>query len=400
MLNEDELSAYFNKLPRDLIIVVDGSEYEVNKQIVESFSPVVKELISKKANSGGKLILDIKNHDNAFGQAMAFLHGKRIDITPFNDVYLNEIAKQLKIEPLAAAVAPSLAEEISPQNVIPRFLQNSDKKDPVLFHIILQNIEDLQHDENIFKLPEPDLVEICQNPDSKFSSETSRYVFKMHCAASDLENSSEFISEEDIKTMPFDAIKTLVTDETLEKLDGHIQTFSIATRIITEMTEVNSKITESQKNIDEIAKEIDVLREEFDMERKRILKDDEKYKQIDVKHKTIKKQITDITNKIQAHFDAIESFRLTEKTIDDVSAKLSFLKKKCDEMEDVVNGFSKGKLLYPETQQRITDTQKEWAEKMKSLQLLLSDLGSNDDEINKIIDAFKNITNELRSLTL
>ena len=390
-LDENDLSLYFQNLPRDFTLVVNSTEYPVNKQVICSFSEIIANKIAALDTSKSQLHIDIDDPHKVFPLVIDFLHGQKIDINSYNDFYLNKIAETLKIQPLKEVIQDSLTEEISVSNIIPRILQNYDNIDPNLLDFLLENIEDVQKDNHIFLFPKEFLLKICQSENAKFKSDSSKYIFKLKCSAHFIEDCNIFMDENEYKYLPIDAIKELLTNEEFAVLDQKIPTFQIVQNLLTKISEDQTKINEIEANIEKAKNELNRLHAESVKQQRDKSQFDETERKLHDKYEAFQKDINQVIKGIQPHLTILETLKITGDQIDEISSRVSMLQGKICDLKKYTQAFHL-------TNTSMLNIVLDFDKKMGELQQLLSNLTTNENDINYIQQSFQHVLDELNEL--
>ena len=403
LLDETDLSLYFESLPRDVTIIVKNSsenkEYLANQQVISTFSPVLNQKIQEMEPSSSKIELELDDNQNLMPLVMDFLHGKKININSENDFYLDKIARQLEIQPLIEAVSESLNEELSVSNIIPRIIQHYEENDPKLMNFLLENIDDIQSDQCIFTLPKELLVTICQSPEANFQSESSKFSFKLKCCAHFLDETELFMKENEYLLLPFDVIRDLVTQEEFAPLDGKIPTLLIVQNLLQKISDNKSKINELEEISKKMTEEIKALQEELKKEQDEKFKSDERYISLNQRFKEFNDILISISAGLKPHIEILDSFKIKNEDLDELSSKLTMLQQKSNDMVRIVGVFHRTNFLYPNSTPKLMGIPQEWKSKMGLILQLVNQLTSNENEVENIIKSFNKLADELTNLS-
>ncbi|EAY02401.1 hypothetical protein TVAG_206770 [Trichomonas vaginalis G3] len=399
MFSAEELTNYFDNLPRDLTIIIGSKTYKANKQVMCIFSGIIQEKLQNSADN--EIKLEIEDPKEMIPLVISFLHGHQINISYENDFYLNKISDELKISSLKEAVQESLNEPITISNIISRLEQNTsqvlENENSELLKFLVENIEEIQKDDSLFLSDPRILLKALEK--SKFENDDSKNIFKLKCASRHIDNFDDFLSLDDFQHMSIDVICEFVTNPYYSTLDQKMPSILIASRIVSAITSLNTDINEINEKIQNYNSEIKELQEEHDRVMVEKCQSDEKYLKVAEQFKQFKLQMISTSERIESHANSLNSFKISEKTVNEIGSKLNFLKVTCERLQFFSERLSRAVILYPETTKNVNQVYNDWKGSIAPLQQEIANLESNEKDIDSIAADFHKLVEAIRKLS-
>ena len=387
MLSSSEITNFISSLPKDLTIIHNNKEYKVNKMLSSSLSKIISNQISKDP-SNSTITFSFDDNENNFPELISFLNGNDIKITPKNDFPLNKLAEMLEIESLKKITLESLNSSLSCSNIIYRILQQYVTEDQAT-DFFEQNIEEIiASQQNIFELDYNFLNKIAHSENSKFSSESSRYMFILNCCVHFPGQINLFFTEADIDKIPDEVLYQMTKFNKYSLLDGNIPTFLIVRKLKNDIKNVELQIERAKSDYKATLQEIDNVQNEnmaiLEMKKNTSLKNDE----VSTRNSAIADKIQEQKDKINPEKlnQDLSRFRITEKTISQIIDEILMLKQKFEEIQQ------KGFKNQPEINSIINDL-------MEESKMLVSNSDIIEDrisELNSISQQLQKMINKLR----
>ena len=387
MLSSSEITNFISSLPKDLTIIHNNKEYKVNKMLSSSLSKIISNQISKDP-SNSTITFSFDDNENNFPELISFLNGNDIKITPKNDFPLNKLAEMLEIESLKKITLESLNSSLSCSNIIYRILQQYVTEDQAT-DFFEQNIEEIiASQQNIFELDYNFLNKIAHSENSKFSSESSRYMFILNCCVHFPGQINLFFTEADIDKIPDEVLYQMTKFNKYSLLDGNIPTFLIVRKLKNDIKNIELQIERAKSDYKATLQEIDNVQNEnmaiLEMKKNTSLKNDE----VSTRNSAIADKIQEQKDKINPEKlnQDLSRFRITEKTISQIIDEILMLKQKFEEIQQ------KGFKNQPEINSIINDL-------MEESKMLVSNSDIIEDrisELNSISQQLQKMINKLR----
>lgn len=395
MITADELAQYFSNLPRDLEIHVGDKVYMANSPVMCIYSDKIASLVDQNTSS---ITLDISDTKQLFSSVISFLHGQKIDINASNDFYLNEIAEELNIKPLIPILTKSLQAKIDTNNIIPRIEQHINDVPKNYIDFLCEHISEVQTNDSLYKLPPNILLDVSANEKTKFNDSETKYIFKLKCAVSYPDITEKFITDDEFNEIPMSVIQELITNPFYASLDGKLPAFNIISRIVDIITATNTQIIETKQKIQKISEDIQRLAPEIDRIVKEKAYTDERYLEILEQFQEFKKNISQKIQEIKSSSKVLESFKISDKSIDELGSNLNFLTVKRERLKGLSNQLKSIKLIFGQQYDIFNKVYNESKGDIELLQQTLANLKPNTEEIDTIMASLGKLADELNDL--
>lgn len=392
MLTESELDLYFRSLPRDLVLVVEGSEYPVNKTLFSTFSRVINSMILPQPDIT-RLELNLSDPKHVFSVIVGFLHREKIEITYENDHFLLLIAKELGIDVIIPLIEQSLQDPNSIHNIIPRLEINNDES---LIDFASGHILELMNNKKLYELPESVLSSLYHKSKSNFHSPDDQYTFLFSCLVKHPDSIETFMNDDEITSLDSRQLLKMIQNPDFKALQGKIPTFKIAKSLLAKISQFKSQINLKRRQAQLTAQKIDEESEEMIILQKEI----EKLKEILNKVKLLKDQIfKNISNIATDEFVEngimLQDRYMPEDLLADIHNKLNSLLQRSDEFAKCVHDAPSTNVFFKNSFRRFDDHAREFQKRVKNMLEICSNLNPNDVAVRHVISLFSKIHHDL-----
>ena len=392
-----EVADYFECLPRNVRIIVGGEEYFANQELVVAFSPVLKRLFSETGDGVVKLEVDDQNH--LFNLVIEFLHGKQIDITPSNVLYLKKFADVLEIKPLSSAVQPHIDAETDLENVIPRIIFGDCQK---FVPFLMEHIEEVAARDDVYGLPKEVLLSVIRSDESRFSSVDSRYVFALRCAVRVPGFAEELFAKKFTESMPLSVVERVLSDKEFAPLESRLPyLFDVFQTVMNDVTTLQCDINQvrtklqTEKNLtDEVEERTNVLREANSKEKELLEKIHAQIQQVKSETDRLlatKDQSLIVFSRMIGIATSVEQLEAFDKTVTDIMSQH-------EKVFRVVNKMKKNKVLYQKTLSSCFELVDTWGKHLGPLKESVSSLTPNNDIIKQIVRSMEGVFEAAKEL--
>lgn len=388
MFTENELQSFFKNIPNDLDIEIGDKIYSTNFQIFSIFSNYIKknyEMNPKQTK------VDIKDPGDVFSDVLKFLQYEKIDITPLNVYDFDSIASYFEIDALKKKIKLIMESKTSVENVIPRLLHDPNNRELLLFFV--ENIGEITNKQNIFLLPSNILLQAAQS--DSFMDPIDHYLFIFDCCLQYPELITSFLSDDEVRNIPEEAIEILLTNPKYSELDSKIPTFVIAiklqriiiqiendiTNIIRETEKAKLKYDQAKAGVENLNNSQSDLNKELDA--------------LKMQEKEAYEQFIAIGSEILSTFAPnISEFSISNNTLHSVDQYITNINNLINETRNKLNDL-KFAFLFVETNKISWKVVKEWDERINSVKNLRSKLIPNSDDIDKLIKEMQDLSHQL-----
>lgn len=413
MLSPSELSHYLSELPKDLTLKISSKQYKVNKEFASSLS----NYISKKITENPKLntiLIEQPDPFNIFSIVVSFLNGKKIDITPDNDYALFIFATFLEIQSLKSLTEESLHSPLSVNNIIQRILNENENIPNNYISFFEENIEPIIRfhlsqtkdieESKIFNLDPLLLSKIIHSDNSRFANDSSRYSFALNCCQAfyskyeDPEQLSLFISSDDISKIPDDVIRQVITNEHYDILDGQFQSIMLAQRLVSEIISLQNQIIEVNQEFSQHEEELKAIREEDERIMEQKTSSDIKLNEVGQRRYKLAQSLLNSAGFIDKKAPSLSQFIVYKSITDAINTNLSSLDQKCENLKRILIKISGTKVIYADLRAKGLELTKQFESLLKSLYAMMNMLVPNEDDINELIEEFRQISKKLHQM--
>ena len=397
MFTEEELIHYFNNLPLDLEIIIKDKIYKTNKQLISFFSIKIKELLKENEN---KLILNINDEFEVFNLILLFIKNEKIDINAYNDIYLFDLSKELLIEPLIELTKNSISQEISLNNVIPRFIQSKFDFNSKIFLFILENIKEIINKNEFYELPFEILNNIYLNYSNSFKNIDDLYFFGFRICSKYPENYKILFSNLDISSLSNELISILSSNIIFKPLEKILPLEEIGQRLLFEINKYNEEIFQIKKEIIDIDEYINKLKTNIILINDESNYIDEKDKNLNIFKDKMIENLNILINSIKNQNSNLNNIIINKKPLNEIGYTLKILKSKIEKIIELSNSYQ-GSLFQPafrSQRKRILEISSNWNSRYIDLEVLYNSINSNEQDINEISNSFNFIINEIINL--
>lgn len=392
-----EVADYFESLPRNGRILIDGEEYFANQELVMAFSPVLKRLFSEAGDGVVKLEIDDQNH--LFKLVIEFLHGKQIDITPGNVLCLKRFADVLEIKPLSAAVQPHIDAETDLENVVPRIIFGDSQQ---FMPFLMEHIEEVAARDDVYSLPKDVLLSVIRSAESRFSSKDSKYVFALRCAVRVPGFAEEIFAKEFTEGMPLSVVERVLSDKEFVSLESKLPyLFDVFQAVMNDVTtlqytinQVTTKLQTEKNLTDEVEERRNALAEANSKQRQLLEKIHAQIQQVKSETERIlanKDQSLIIFSRMIGIATSVEQLEAFDKTVEDII-------KQHDKVFGVVNKMKKNKVLYQKTLTSCFELVDTWGQHLGPLKESVRSLTPNNDIIKQIVRSMEGVFEAAKEL--
>lgn len=413
MLSPSELTQYLSELPKDLFLKCNCKQYTVNKEFSCSLSNFISKQLTENTNLN-IIIIDHPDPSNIFPTVISFLNGKKIDINPNNDYYLDDFASYLEIQSLKKLTEKSLQSQLSAFNIVQRILHMKEAIPADYISFFETNVESiikyhLQQTKNIeenqiFKIEPSFLSNIIHSKNSRFSNDSSRYFFALNCYQSYYskngysEKLNLFINIDDISKMPDDVIRQMATNENYISLDGQFPSILLAQKLINDIINLQHQIKETDLEFSQQEKELKDIRKEDERIMKQKSTSDIKLNEVGQRRYKLANELLKSASSIDKKAPKLSEFIVFKSTMDEIASNLSSLDQKCQNLKRILIKISGTKIIYADLRAKGFKLTEQFESMLKSLQVMMDMLIPNDDDVNELIEEFRKISKNLHSM--
>lgn len=413
MLSPLELSQYLSELPKNLSLKIGDKQYMVNDEFASSLSNYIAK--KKSENPGVKTIL-IEHQDpiNIFSLVASFLNGKKIKINFDNDYYLDEFASFLGIQSLKKLTENSLKSPLSANNIVQRIsnIKESIPNDYCSFfeenvELIIQFHSNQTKDitENkIYTLEPSFLSNIIHSEKSRFLNDSSRYFFALNCYKSFYsrhgysENLNLFINADDISKIPDDVIRQMATNEDYILLDGQFPSILLAQKLITDIINLQEELKATSLEYSSRETELKDIREEDERMMKQKSNSDKKLNEVGQRRYKLAKELLNSATNIDRKASSLSQFIVYKSAMDEITSNLSSLDQKCQNLKRILIKISVTKIIYADLRAKGFKLAEQFETLLNSLNNMMGMLIPNDDDINELIEEFRQVSKSLHTM--
>lgn len=413
MLSPSELSQYLSELPKDLSLKINSKQFMVNKEFASSLSNYISRKISENPTTN-IILIEQSDPTNIFPSVISFLNGKKIDINPNNDYYLDKFASFLEIQSLKNLTEKSLESPLSPYNIVQRILHINETIPNDYISFFELNIEPIiqfhsqlaknREENQIFNLDPSFLSTIIHSEQSRFANDSSRYFFALNCYQSFYskygysEKLNLFINTDDVSKIPDDVIRQMATNEDYISLDGQFPSILLAQKLINDIIDLQKQIKDTNLEYSLQEKNLKDIRKEDERIMKQKSNSDIKLNEVGQRRYKLAKELLNSATNIDKKAPDLSQFIVFKSTMDEISSNLSSLDQKCQNLKRILIKISGTKIIYADLRAKGFKMTEQFESMLKSLKTMMDMLIPNDDDVNELIEEFRKISKSLHSM--
>ncbi|OHT10968.1 hypothetical protein TRFO_19547 [Tritrichomonas foetus] len=395
MLNQNEISCYFEALPRDLTIIHNGNTYYVNKESISLLSGKIQNLISENPNSD-QIEVDITDEKNVMPLVADFLNAKKIEITPQNAFYLQKIANSLEIPFLNNALKEEISRETCKENVIQKILHCNENTDFLFSHI-----EDVLNNDDIFDLNKDILVELIHSEKAQFTNLHSRYFFAFRCSQKSPQFLNEFINDDDIEKIPPEVFSRVFADKSFSNLESFLPNSKIGQKFIEEIAKCRTNIDSTSHYIEKLQNGSKDMETEKQAKIAEIEKLNEKIKTLKDEFLVMKLKLDNLNiDSLTIDTENVSNKSADENKLNEIGTVLNSIDKMNKDCDYYIRKMQGAKIIYHESRVRAMKIQNEWNSILQPLHESCAKLQINDSDVKDFKNRVKDLSIRLRQLMI